>query len=152
MQTPSHLGIENLKAFLVRLIKASDLDKNRDGKVSRLEQFQAIAGLLPSLLFNGKDSIAEARDLDKNEIVELFATVSEYLPDYPGLDNRKEDVIKAALNLVVGVALASDELFVAIKKLKEPVVETPEISDDFVESAGKEAVATTTTKVAKAKK
>lgn len=119
MQTvPQAFGTEAIKRFLTRLLDLAKLDRNNDGNISTDEWGQAVFGLLPELL-NIKEINLEVRDLTTTEVAELTKFLSANFPDYAGLDNAKEAVIRAGLNLIGNLTNDTYALLWAIKDLNK---------------------------------
>lgn len=93
------IGIENLKRAITSVFLNLKLDKDGDGKISRSEWVSGLLNLIPTL-FNYEDLAIEARDLDKNEIKELIDHVGKSFPDYAGIPNEVEALIREIVALI----------------------------------------------------
>jgi len=109
----SELGVDSIKNFLKAVFERLRMDRDGDGKISKTEFVNAALQLLPEFFFH-PNLLPELRDLTKAEISEIFAWVGEFFPDYEGLKDEIEVVIKAASKF----AAASLNLVVAIKDLQ----------------------------------
>jgi len=126
-QITSHIGIEALKAFSVRVLEIARLDKNNDGDISVQEWGGAIFALVPELI-NIKQLTAEVRDLDTDEIIELVMYASQHFPDYNALREEVEAVIRAALRFVAVTATEATALIAAIRNLNKKPVDEPVVA------------------------
>lgn len=97
---PNVLGIEALKSFVSEVMNKLRLDKNKDGKVSKSEWISGILDLIPSF-FNFDDVSAEARDLTTEEVKQIIDHVGKFFPDYAGVSNEVEALVREIVALVV---------------------------------------------------
>ena len=125
MQIQSQIGIEAVKSFLSSALDAARLDRDGDGEISNSEWGQAVLSLLPQLL-NARQLAAEVRDLTPEESFELLTFAKNNFPNYPGLNDRIEAVVKSSLNLLAVTGPAVQQLLLDIKALGEASKESKE--------------------------
>lgn len=142
MQVHSTVGIDNLKLFVVRAVQATDLDKNRDGNISPAEIAIALSGLAGSV-FSISSIIKEARDLQPDEIAELLETVKAYLPDYVGVDDKIENLVRAILAFLAAMTVSFVAVLDAVRILKDPKAVVPVAAKSLVSDEGLESASET---------
>ena len=108
-----NFGIEEIKNLLQDLFQTMRLDRNNDGTISKGEWFGAISGLVPSL-FNIGDVAAEVKDLTKDEFDEIIRWAGKNFPDYTGVDNDVEDLVRQTI-LVVAEMIKWVNLLAAVR-------------------------------------
>ena len=94
-----NFGVDAIKALLSDLFQTMRLDRNNDGSISRGEWFGAISGLVPSL-FNIGEVTEEVKDLTNDEFKEVIRWAGEHFPDYTGVNNDVEDLVRQTLIVV----------------------------------------------------
>jgi len=110
-----HLNTVALESLIVKALRASKLDKDGDGKVSRSEIFAALADMAPEF-FNFQSVIDEVRDLDNSELQHLINVATNNLPDYPNVRAEVEDFVKAILEMTGCLT----RVIVAYKRMNVP--------------------------------
>ena len=114
-------GIESIKKLLAAIFANLKVDQNDDGEISTSEWANAAFQVIPA--FVDPNLVRELRDLDPKELRELAAWAKIQFPAISQLEKPVEDVVQAAL----GVILSIDELWGSVvllkKHLAEPVVE-----------------------------
>lgn len=115
------LGTEGIKRLLTQVFQNLKLDRNNDGQVSGAEWFAAAMSLLPEVISSG--FIAEARDLTKDELSDIFYWVHDHFPENaPFMPEIEKVVAKFAR---VGGAVS--ELWKAVEDLRTARNTPPEV-------------------------
>ncbi len=94
-----NIGIEHLKTAISSIFSNMRLDRDGDGKISRSELINALLGLLPTF-FDYEDISEEVRDLDQTEIKELIDYVGKNFPDYAGVPDEVEAIIRQMIKMI----------------------------------------------------
>jgi hypothetical protein len=131
VQVPQQFGTAAIQRFMSRILDLAKLDRNQDGNISTDEWGQAVFGLLPELL-NIKELTNEVRDLDTKEVADLLGFASDNFPDYAGLQDEKEEVIRKAFNLLSNLTNDTYDLLWAIKAMNAAKNVDPVIVDEVV--------------------
>ena len=109
-----NFGTEEIKNLLQDLFQSMRLDRNNDGKISKGEWFGAISGLVPSL-FNIGDVTEEVKDLTQAEFDEIIRWVGKNFPDYTGVGNDVEDLVRQTL-LVIAEMIKWVQLLATVRR------------------------------------
>lgn len=112
------LGIENLKKVLAATLHLA----NRVDQVTQdgFQPLTDLVALLPnlvdgvSLIKNGKDALAEFKELDATEKKEILAFVKA---EFDIADDKLEDVVETAFEVIESVSVLIVKITVALKKV-----------------------------------
>lgn len=114
IKVPLQVGVSHIETLITSLFQNLRLDRNHDGKISKSEWISGVMGLLPSL-FDYEDLSAEVRDLTKSEIKGLIAYVGKNFPDYDGVAQEKEDLVRELVALIAQVY----QVILSVKRVQD---------------------------------
>lgn len=108
-------GVDAIKDLLTQVMQAAQLDRNKDGNISRTEWIAALSSLAPSL-FQADEVVEELKDLTQQELIELTQHIEAHFPDYTNVRNEVEDLVRQVFATLVEL----QKLIIAIRNLKAP--------------------------------